>query len=456
MNYIDISSAYRNRQQWPLASNFKMSFSSSGQNGAATAQDPVALSYPVSSWTGFLFDMANLGFDNVPVFTVAFGGIGNSMDEHGIIFIAAAGALQLEKNYYKHATLRNVANPTILNKISSYEFIGNNRGLFTFETPLAVVPGDQFSILDPTDVSDSSNPFLFVPNGSDHQDDYVGHFLWNETLNQCRTITHYNAYTGVLQLATANNPVVGWNGNHNFSIRQETPNATFIAGPGTTNTLINCIGSPQLSSVDQIYVGWFLRVPNAIYDNSSAAPQGETRRIIAYNGTTKIATVLPSFSASPLGLPMELLPFSYDNDCPFSVKTVAPQETPVTTIRLHKLVLPNVVLKHCGVKTQHLSHVYVELSSQDNPTSTMIYSNNPNANHAMFTATVSEPGDTFIVTRGDKMKQTVRFRLDTALHLVIRLPQGQLFEPIQSDTVSPSKPQSELQIRALFELSPPT
>jgi hypothetical protein len=128
-------------------------------------------------------------------------------------------------------------------------------------------------------------------------------------------------------------------------------------------------------------------------------------------------------------------------------------------MRLNKLILPNKELKTSGGgRIAYQNYVYVELSGIDNPNVNLLFSNNPNATRAMFTASVTNienlERSTYVVLEGDDMTQPVRFRLDTNFKFRITLPDGEVFETVTQDTKSPQAPNPKVQIRALFQLEP--
>jgi hypothetical protein len=454
-SYLDIYSTYRNRNIWPNPGEFEVLVSISGRKSAMNADDPVALASPLVAWTSSLFNATALGANNVQG-AISNVGVGNATSNQIITFTSAAGALQESTDYYRGATWRNITDPTQYAKVTSYKYLGSDRGQVTLDNAVVVTAGDTFDILDSTDLTDTSNPLFFVPMGADEPSAYIGFLLYNETLNQFRTIDSYNNTTGLLTVDAAT-PVAGWLPTHNYSIRKQPPVLVSLAAAGSTSTQI--VFGAGAGMVDNLYNGWFVRTLRTVYDNNPVPPQGEQRRIIAYDGGTLTATVSPAFTASTLGSTVELLQFSYENMYPFPFRATLQQEIPTYSIRLNRLVLPNKVLKvHGGGKTAFHNYVYVELASIDNPNNSIIFSNNPNAVRALFTASVTNIDDIdqsdYIVMDGDDMTQTVRFRLDTNFKFRVSMPNGETFETVLNDNLSPLEPNPKVQIRALFQLVP--
>lgn len=454
-SYLDIYSTYRNRNIWPNPGEFEVLVSISGRKSAMNADDPVVLASPRVVWTSSLFNTTAPGANNVQG-TVTNVGVGNATSNQIITFTSAVGALQQANDYYRGATWRSITDPTQYAKVTSYKYLGSDRGQVTLDNAVIVAVGDTFDILDPTDLTDASNPLFFVPMGADEPSHYIAYLLYNETLNQFRTINSYDNTTGLLTV-TATAPVIGWLPTHNYSIRKQPPVIVSVAAAGSTNAQV--VFGAGAGTVDNLYNGWFIRSPRTVYDNNPVPPQGEQRRIIAYDGATLTATVSPSFTVTTLGSTVELLQFSYDNMYPFPFRATLQQEIPTYSIRLNRLILPNRVLKvHGGGKTAFHNYVYVELASIDNPNNSIIFSNNPNAVRALFTASINNIDDVdhsdYIVMDGDDMTQTVRFRLDTNFKFRVSMPNGETFETVLNDNLSPLEPNPKIQIRALFQLVP--
>lgn len=454
-SYLDIYSTYRNRNIWPNPGEFEVLVSISGRKSAMTADDPVALSSPQLAWTSSLFNATVLGANNVQG-AISNVGVGNATSNQIIAFTSAVGVLQQTDNYYRGATWLSIADPTQYAKVASYRYLGNDRAQVVLDNAVLVAAGDTFDILDPTDLTDTSNPIFFVPMGATEPGDYIGALLYNETLNQFRTVNSYDDATGILTV-DATSPVVGWLPTHNYSIRRQPPVLVSVAAAGSSATQV--VFGAGAANVDNLYNGWFVRTPKTLYDNALAPPQGEQRRVIAYDGATLTATVSPAFTASTLGSTVELLQFSYDNMYPFPFRATLQQEIPTYSIRLNRLILPNRVLRvHGGGKTVFHNYVYVELASIDNPNNSLIFSNNPNAVRALFTASIPKADydvkSDYVVMNGDDMTQTVRFRLDTNFRFRVSMPNGETFETVLNDNLSPLEPKPKLQIRALFQLLP--
>lgn len=220
------------------------------------------------------------------------------------------------------------------------------------------------------------------------------------------------------------------------------------------------------SSTNDIYVGGYLRIgvdTSGLAPDSIAPPEGETRRIVAYDGETKTVSVSPAFSVAPTtSNTYEVLGFSRDNFVPFTYtgSLVSQQESVCYEIELLNLVLPNQELRvGVGGRIAFYPYVYVELqntSGSSAGTKNIIYSNNPNATRMLFRAAIDDINDPirspFIKIDSDGMKQTVKFKANDNLKFGVYLPNGQIFDTFDSEHYGPSPPNGLKQISALFSL----
>lgn len=459
-SYLELDSTFRNRTRWPNPGEFEVALSQSGRAQGEQAQDPICVACPVNEWTGGYFDVNTLGNENVEG-QILSTGLGNANSKNVIEFRQIApSTLQQRYNYYKHAIFRNSSQPDQFARILEYIYLGNGRAQVTLsDDNFQFNFGDFFFMVDPSDTTDPTALYLFVPAGSDNRQDYLNKIIYNETLDEWRPVGAYDSQTGILSVG--GDPAFAWQRFHNYSIRNTIPNYIFTSGGASTTDQVVLTGA-SVVNVDNIYQSWFLRTPQTLYNNTVTAPEGEVRRIVAYDGATQTATVFPPFTAGTAGLEFELMQFGYENANPLTWRLNPSQEIPVFNIRLNRLVLPNRVLAiGNGGKTAFQNYFYVELSNiTPSSTNTLnIFSNNPYAVRAMFRATVKDINNPdeqeFVALEGDNMTQTVRFRLDSNIKLKITLNStGETFETTLTDNVPPAEPNHDLQVNALFELVP--
>ena len=470
--FLELDSTYRDRNSWSNTGEFEVPIAQSGRNEVDKAVDPVSLSAPITFWTSNLVDPSNAG-NSVSAVVDSIGGTNNISaitDPTCFIITSAAGNLQQTANYYV-GLIANDTSITELRRIVSYKYLGedsggsNDRALICVNSAFGDDFGatDTITINDPTDVSDITYPQIFVPNGRSGDNAYFGYSLYNETLDQSRSISNYNGTTHILTLDTAiGGDVTSWAITNNFSIRKETPTVTgtgqLEVAAGATTTAITITNG--LATTDA-YTNKFMRIRPAssgTYGSGTpTAPISEMRKIISYT-SGRLATVFPEFSVAPTsGFQIEILSFSYDNlnPFPFYGGRVSAQQSPHWDIQLVNVSLPNKILASGeGRRIAYYPYIYIELQNTSTSDRGYISSNNPNSLSALFRCVIKDTSNplssAFVNIDGDKVTQKIIFRPDDNLKLTIRLPNGDIWTTVSSDTSSPLEPNFLLQISALF------
>ena len=475
--FLELDSTYRDRKSWPNTGEFQIPISQTGRNGADKAVDPVSLSAPITFWTSNLVDPSNAG-NSVSTVVDSISGTNNisaASDATCFIITSAAGNLQRISNYY----VGLIANDTTISevrRIISYTYIGedsgavNDRALICVDTAFSdnFAAADTITITDPTDVSDLTYPQIFVPAGRSGDNAYFGYVLYNETLDQLKPISNYNATTHILTLDTTEGDVTSWLITNNFSIRKETPISTgtsqLVVAAGATTSIITVTGG--LATADA-YVNKFMRIRPAASSGTTTygsgtptAPISEMRKITSYTSST-VATVYPAFSVAPTtGFEIEILPFSHDNLNAFSYYG-ANQKDSYWNVELINASLPNKSLASGeGRRIAYYPYIYIELRNTTASDIGYITSNNPNATSVLFRCAIKDISNplssSFVNLDGDKVVQKIIFKPNDNLKLTVRLPNGNIWATASSDTSSPLEPNFLLQTSILFKCTKAT
>jgi len=463
--YLEIDSTYRDRTRFPKPGHFEIPISQSGRRNLNHAVDPVALSAPINSWTS-----NNLSLTNFPTYkllctvepkTTALSGLTDTTK----FIINCADRLQQIDNYYTGLVIEDAA---FFNrrKIKSYKFLGSFTGYDRAEIvvansfPETFVPTNQVYLYDPTDLTNTKYPFIFIPYGRDISNAYIKYLIYNETLNQYRKIKSYENDINTARIDTSEGgDVIGWLPTHNYSIRQEIP---FFPTLSSVNPLITSISTSSIQTdinLDSIggIVNKFIRiVPNRynyLFTNSS---DNECRRITSYDPLTNTIGVFPPFSEIPMvGRKIEILSFSYDNLNPFvyTGSLLSQQELVCYELDLLSLILPTEFLKvlNGGLITEY-RYVYVELSNTcSTGTRNIMYSNNPNSTRALFKVPIFDIQDhPYFIKIGGGSSQTVKFKPNDTLLFSVTMSNGEVFETVYEESFSPLAPEPRIQITALF------
>ena len=517
--YIEVNSAYRDRNLWPLAGQFEIPISQTGRKSRYDALDPVCLSTPNTQWTSNNLDCAG-GSSITGV--INNSALISSTSEGSTFVVSTASVLQQLEDYYIGLTLANTTGGNIsYRKIVAYKYLyfsgGNYYGQFTVNPVFSdstFVLGNTITITDPTDLTDTSNPLIFVPEGEAQQNAYANCILYNETQKEYRNILDYSDITHILTI-DATNPVTGWVVTNNFSIRKELPcfssiignlstfvTGTFLTPPTnatvgiinniymvtTPNNLWICknssapyiwvdLGNVQNfiaitngSSENDIYKNYYIRIlpengsGSGTYNYNLSSPVNDTTRIVDYYGINKIAKIYPTFITNPIvGQNFEILTFSYDNLNPFTYtgSLVSQQEMVCYEIELLNVIIPNEVM-HSGLggRIAFYPYIYVELSNVSASGAglkNVIYSNNPNSTKMTFRVPVSDvsyPTSTiFLKIDASGMVQTIKFKPNDNLLFSVKLQDGEIFDTMLDERYSPYPPNPKSQISAAFRLN---
>lgn len=460
--YLEICSEFRDRNRFPKPGQFEIPISVNGRNSMQNAIDPVSLGVPVMSWTSNNLSTSLPSQFKILCTVEAKTTRLSGLTDTSVFIINSANRLQQLENYYVGLLIEDAA---FFNRrrIKTYQFIGSfggyDRAKITVESafPETFVPSNQIYIYDPTDISNTAYPFFWIPNGAVRINGYVNHVLYNETLNQYRNITDFDEATKCLSIDVDGNPINGWGLNHNYSIRKDKPAIPIIGG---TNPVIvsSTLSTIEININADIKVNSFVRILSQIYNYELDAPENECRRIINYNSTTKTITVHPPFTAlPPVGNKIEILNFSYDNLNPFvyTGSVLSQQELVCYEVDLLSVTLPTEILSvgEGGYITSY-PFIYVELSNTCSAGHrNIIYSNNPNSTRMTFKVPLFDNQDNPVFVKvGGGMSQTIKFKPNDTLLFTVLLPNGEIFDTIYQDTVSPEKPDSRIQISGTFSL----
>jgi len=375
--YLEVDSTYRNRKEWPQAAEFVVPISQTGRKGPKQAVDPVSEAAAEVLWVGNSFDAvlngdltsgpgpaaSDLKVAEIipPPLSPGVGGASGT-GQLALILTCKSGHAQIANNYYRHAILQTGTGANIQrSRIASSIYLGLGTDPTTPTTILdriqvrlwssiSVVPGDGVEIQDPTDLSTTTDPLLFVPSGKLAPNAYTATFIYNISLapHESRRVAGYNAATHLLRPDTSGvtssttGPTVGWLSSHTYAIRPDntgwcgnldplgyplpfintsrsfnfpitatTPAQDLVGSfleveytqiSGTAAVLSNAtqvvLSTPAIP-VDDYYNGCLIR----IVDNGGPVtiPCGERRIINGYNSSTNTVTVSPPFTSTTVG-----------------------------------------------------------------------------------------------------------------------------------------------------------
>ncbi len=449
--YIEIYSAHRNREQYPLISDFEVPFAAPRViNYPYEAYDPVTTGVVYYTWTG------------IATLPNSIGGSGvlktGSTDSAPLLDPTTVDSLSSILDYYLGY---NLVNTTLAQTRTIKGYIPNEAKVIPATAFEGSAAGNSYTINDPSTSSTIHLPAVDDQgkNILDYSESYRDCYIVDETLSSlnnivARKIISYDYTTRIATLESAF--PAGWAITDQYTIRKTLPSEKFVLTAASSGNIITLPATA--SSVNNYYVGKYIYTLYQV----TGATLNKAYYVKTYDGTTKQATVIPVPDATLPGVgdTVNIVSYVGDNFSPlnYNGSVVSQSETVCYEISLINLSLPNVVLK-TGSRPAFYPYFYVELSNVTSPSGAsqnIIYSNNPKSNKALFIAPVtdiSQPvNSSFLKIDGGAMSQTVKFKPNDTLKFSVFLPDGKLFEPVQSDCFSPYPPDLRLQIDAIFSI----
>jgi hypothetical protein len=281
----------------------------------------------------------------------------------------------------------------------------------------------------------------------------IDNFYVDDLLEIGGVIRKIISYNGTSKTATVEAP--GFAGppgaGTTYYIRGAYPIFTSTIGAGSTTNLVNLgVGA---SSTDNAYTGQY------IYFLPGGTCAGTTMLIIAYNGTTKIATMFKGLPAIPaLGDDYEIDAFTKDNFTPLLYSgTQGFNQSICYTMDLLYLTIPNQLTKSgYGGNLSKYPFLYLHLYNEGSVmrSDAVLYSNNPNAKRATFKIPLglNLNQETFFTLKDAKCIQTIKFKPDQPIRFTLTLPNGEPVTFATADNLSPLEPNPLLQISGCFAI----
>uniref|UniRef100_A0A6C0KE12 Uncharacterized protein n=1 Tax=viral metagenome TaxID=1070528 RepID=A0A6C0KE12_9ZZZZ len=487
--YIEIYSAHRNRNQFPLPSSFDIPFSPTKQlaNGSQ-ATDPLVNGAIYYTWNGgIVIDTGSLktgSKDSSPLLEVSNTHPQPSLPNFYVGYhMMVQTALELQTRII---TSYNPSNVAVLPDVS-FNGVTNS--------------GQSYIIFDMSTVGFVHLPAVDVYENHiiEYDQAYTGYYVMDETLSYGSKIVarQIKYYDQTIRYAYYDSDMPSdWNVTDSYTLRQSLPLEKWtLSTPTVVNTNPD-IGQPGLllitlplesSAQDNFYTGKYIyfttNLPYQEYNlfQSTFKPIYGTYYVVSYTGATRQAlcyydmsgnvTNYPTYpSSNPIVNPpgtvvlkgdtINIVSFTNDNYSPlnYSGSVVSQNQTVCYEIALINLTLPNVSLT-TGSRIAFYPYVYVEFANTTSPSGAsqnIIYSNNPESGKALFIAAVTDVVQpiisTFVKLDGGNMTQTVKFKPNDSIRFSVYLPDGTQFLPVDEDILSPYRPIGTLQINAVFSI----
>lgn len=496
--YIELYSGSRNRARFPLPSAYIVPFAPTRQIlNASQSIDPQATGPIYFTWQGGN-PYSGAPFTSLP---------GSSVSQ---VLLPISPYVPGQTNVIDYFLGYDITNTTSVpqqtRKVTRY--IPTNTAFVPDQAFTSYTAGDQFVLSDPSNgttkihfpaIDINGIPIPFFDNA------YDGYYLIDETLSTALgyivsvRITYFD---NTCQTATLETPFpAGWQLTDTYTLRRSQPQEKYILDtPNSPNNgmfmLQNGMAVPGI--ILYLPVGQGVRDANAyagkyVYHayneqlppNTPPNPQvkvnvngGGTYGLYFinasdYDPTTNRVMLLiasddnddyngiqvPNYIPTIGGAAINIVSFLKENFNPLNYNgtMTSVNEAVCYEVELVSLIMPNTSLV-TGSRLVFYPFVYVELSNVSTPSgssSDIIYSNNPPSNRALFIAPVTDtnqPISSSFMKISSPMTQTVKFKPNDSLRFTVYLPDGRLFQTVQTDYLSPYPPNGRLQIEAVFSV----
>jgi len=487
--FLELDSTYRNRVLYPNSGEFVVNIAQ-GSKTQYNAVDPITEAYPdlifcpndipcvdpVAANNGLKF-----------TFTIASGTLSNP-----IPLTAASASFRLllsydytggsrltvieATNYFVGAVIQySQGNTNILRRIVGWRFLNVDtvNNLQYFECVLEETISDvikntstTFTIYNPSTGVNVSNAFLFLPSSVSEDNYYSGYVVWNQrTLNYA----DIDLFDSTTHISHSNPPTTyGWLLTDVYIIRKKPPVYASSAASLTTgltgfNSSVN-IGIASNPSLINSFIRVYSNATSRIIDiRKITSIIGQTSSGVYTTNLNDMASftsyvILENTTGLSFPMYFEILQYSADSCVPFNYSGSFASNTQLSEheVSMNTLILPNCPLKNGGKIWMH-PYIYVELenvSTSSSGTRNIMYSNNPNSVKAVFKVPVpnlSNPDQyAFVNLNGNGIKQIINFKPNADVKLTIRMPNGNVFQPLKYDTGNGQYPDPFIQLSALF------
>ena len=245
------------------------------------------------------------------------------------------------------------------------------------------------------------------------------------------------AYNNLIQVATVDSPFsVAPLATTPYTIRAKYPielaggaytDVTGGPAPAANQIVLGALASNQTNK----YVDNYVFIPGA-----SAPYSYQWRRIIAYNGATKVATLVSPFTVGPIGagVTYELMFFDYNNTrtLRYVGTEVGVNNPSCMTLSLLALIMPNrKILNGYGGYMPDYPYVYVSITnvSQNSYVNPLITNAPYIISDALFKCPVTYYNDNkFLSLISTGMSPKVSFKENDNLRIRIYLPNGEIVQ----------------------------
>jgi hypothetical protein len=289
--YLELSSTYRDRNLWPLPSQFEVEVSQSGTRDRFSARDPVSTAATFLQFTGsFRMDTPSNSIAISAVLSAL--PVTNISDPQTLTIQATATRLWNLDDFYNGAVLSLTdGTTTARRRIVNYTWLYTDTAQVTVSAafPDALIATGVTGTITNGSVFNASVPVVFIPTGLFIDNYYAGLQLYDVNIQEYRTIVSYD---GTTHLAYLDAIAASWASTDQFIIMKAKPTSAGVL-KGVNGQYIGLDPTTALNQTTG-YLNSFLRTLNTlpIVVTVPAAPFGVERKITQYTALDSTLTAV--------------------------------------------------------------------------------------------------------------------------------------------------------------------
>lgn len=425
---IEINSSYRNRRQFPLQADFDIPINTTSDS---SNQDLVTKQFPLVVWNQQVPFPSPVGiFDggtNVnPIITIT-----DPINiDNKYVGLTMYDPTPLPPPYTPYVQARTYITGTRV--IGNYTYCEINP---IFPVEWGLVPPAHSCVLSPITYNFVDTPEqITILNGASSSNYYTGMEvmaygqIYAPTF---RSITQYDGSKRLGILSSAFGGVVVT--IEHFAIFREKPFDVGYCVSGTPSTItLNVGANPDPNH----YIGKFVAVMDFINTYETGCI------VTGFNPALNTLTFSPAIGETfGHGLFVYILMNNIKNNycgLDYLSSFLSQQEVCCYDVVLHSLSLPNVVLSTLYGYVINVPYVYVELTNTNSSSSNTLITNSPYASKASWMVSLTDypqSSDSPYVRVNCGLNAILKINPNSTLHFTIRLPNGKIFQPAQSDVL---------------------
>lgn len=338
--YLELDSTYRDRNINPNPSSFQVKVSQFGIKGQAHASDPVTDAYAVNIFSPDDFNLiSSITAYQEPPAAPTTPLVATTSNTIFIVKIVMNNSPFVPPSGYFNGAILQTSNGAVNSNYNNSPLTGSRRICesklllnnttttlptiyilwyqITVESPfsgelyntLGAAVSQSFTILNPTDLSNTKTPYIFIPCSLTIMNYYNSpkYIMYNQSTGQFANIIAFDGITHIASISDITN-LTAWNSNHVYIIRTVPPKFGFNVLLGSGSYFSSFYSNPNTitlnpqTPVEETFVNSFIRVYANTASNVYTSTLPGLPLLLESNNVMKIIKVDSSLSDSVISV----------------------------------------------------------------------------------------------------------------------------------------------------------